>query len=137
MWRHKAVQRMKVTAIAAAAIAAMGCASVQYSRAQMDEGGAPGIGGDTTPTLQLTPAQRNAIYSAVSNDRSKTASRQFPAVVGAEVPPMIELYALPDDAVSENPAAKYYQYTMVQDQVVVVDPTKMRVIDVIGPSAKQ
>jgi Protein of unknown function (DUF1236) len=131
------MQRCKAMAIAAAAIASIGCASVHSSRAQTDKGGAPGIGGDATPQLQLTPAQRNAIYSAVSKDRSKSASRQFPAVVGAEVPPMIELYALPDDAVSGNPAAKYYQYTMVQDQVVVVDPTNMRVIDVIGPSAKQ
>jgi hypothetical protein len=46
-------------------------------------------------------------------------------------------YALPDDAVADNPAAKFYKYTMLQDQVVLVDPTRMRVIDVIGPTPKQ
>jgi hypothetical protein len=46
---------------------------------------------------------------------------------------MIELYALPDDAIASVPAAKIYKYTMVENKVVVVDPTKMRIIDVIGP----
>jgi hypothetical protein len=35
------------------------------------------------------------------------------------------------------PAAKLFKYTMVDDKVVVVDPTKMRIVDVIGPSSKQ
>ena len=43
---------------------------------------------------------------------------------------MIELSPLPDEAVADNPNAKFYQYTMVQDRVVLVDPIKMRVIDV-------
>jgi hypothetical protein len=58
-------------------------------------------------------------------------------VVGADVPPMIELYALPDDAAAAAPAVKLYKYTMVDDKVVVVDPIKMRIVDVIGPSSKQ
>jgi hypothetical protein len=44
---------------------------------------------------------------------------------------------LPDDVLAANPAAKFYKYTMVQDQVVLVDPTHMRVIDVIGPKTKR
>jgi hypothetical protein len=52
------------------------------------------------------------------------------------VPPMIELYALPDDIVANNPEAKLYKFTRVDDQVVLVDPTKMRVIAVIGPKPK-
>jgi Protein of unknown function (DUF1236) len=46
---------------------------------------------------------------------------------------MIELYALPDDILAANPATKFYQYTVVEDRVVLVDPTRMRVIAVIGP----
>jgi hypothetical protein len=58
----------------------------------------------------------------------------LPAEIGAEVPPMIELNPLPDEAVADNPSAKFYEYTMVQDRVVLVDPTKMQVVDVIGPN---
>jgi hypothetical protein len=58
-------------------------------------------------------------------------------VIGADVPPMIELYTLPDDAVAAVPAAKLYKYTVVENKVVVVDPTKMRIVDVIEPPPKQ
>jgi Protein of unknown function (DUF1236) len=85
-----------------------------------------------TQKLELTPAQRSAIYQAVSKDKSKVAPSRFPAVVGTEVPPMIELYMLPDDILAANPVTKLYKYTMVQDQVVIVDPTNMRAVAVIG-----
>jgi hypothetical protein len=87
--------------------------------------------------LELTPAQRTAIYDAVRKDKSKVAPSRFSTALGAEVPPMIELYALPDDILADNPAAKFYKYTMVQDQVVLVDPTNMHVRAVIGPKRSQ
>jgi hypothetical protein len=88
-------------------------------------------------TLELTAAQRSAIYEAVRKDKSKVAPRRFSTAVGAEVPPMIELYLLPDDILAANPTANFYKYAMVQDQVVLVDPTNMRVIAVIGPKRQQ
>jgi hypothetical protein len=90
-------------------------------------------GGAIEQKLILSPAQRQAIYEEVSKDKSKVAPKDFSPVIGEDVPPMIELYALPDDAIASVPAAKIYKYTMVENKVVVVDPTKMRVIDVIGP----
>jgi hypothetical protein len=101
-------------------------AGAQNIRAQNADAGIP-------QKLELTPAQRGAIYAAVSKDRSKASPQRFPAVIGAEVPPMINLYALPDDIVAGIPAAKLYECTMVEDKVVLVDPTRMRVVDTIGP----
>ena len=43
---------------------------------------------------------------------------------------MIELYVLPDDILAQNPTTKFYKYTMVQDRVVLVDPTNMRIVAV-------
>jgi hypothetical protein len=43
------------------------------------------------------------------------APSRFSTAVGAEVPAMIELYMLPDDILAQNPAAKFYKYTVVQD----------------------
>ena len=88
------------------------------------------------PKLALTPAQRSAIYQQVHKDTSKVAPSRFAAQVGAEVPPMIELYTLPDDILANNPETKLYKFTKVDDQIVLVDPTKMRVIAVIGPKTK-
>ena len=96
-----------------------------------------GVSGAIQQQPLLSPAQRSAIYAEVIKDPSKSSPQRFSAVVGADVPPMIELYALPDDATAVAPAAKLYKYTMVDDKVVVVDPTKMRIVDVIGPSSKQ
>jgi hypothetical protein len=86
--------------------------------------------------LLLSAAQRSAIYAEVSKDTSRSSPKEFSAAIGADVPPMIELYTLPDDALAAVPAAKIYKYTVVENKVVVVDPTKMRVIDVIGPPPK-
>ena len=84
--------------------------------------------------FELTPAQRSAIYDAVRKDKSKVAPSRFSTDVGAEVPAMIELYVLPDDILAQNPTTKFYKYTVVQDRVVLVDPTNMRIVAVIGPA---
>jgi hypothetical protein len=101
--------------------------------AQTDANTPADIGGIVEQKLQLTAAQRDAIYQVVSKDKTKAAKIQFATKIGADVPPMLELYTLPDDFVASNPTAEFYRYTVVQNQVVLVDPTKMRVIDVIEP----
>jgi hypothetical protein len=108
---------------------------MQHADAQaIDPGSAPSSLGSSEQNLVLTQAQRRAIYAAATRGRMRSPQRRFPAEIGAEVPPMIELNPLPDEAVADNPNAKFYEYTVVQDRVVLVDPTKMRVIDVIGPN---
>jgi hypothetical protein len=124
---------MKGYSIARIAVATMAfvlATGVQNVHAQNDDVG-------ISQKLELTAAQRGAIYAAVSKDRSKVSPQRFPAVIGAEVPPMINLYALPDDIVAGIPAAKLYECTMVEDKVVLVDPTRMRVVDTIGPLPQQ
>jgi hypothetical protein len=108
---------------------------LQHADAQATDGGnaASSLSG-SDQKLVLTQEQRRAIYAAARRGQTKPPQRPFPAEIGAEVPPMIELNPLPDEAVADNPTAKFYEYTMVQDRVVLVDPTKMRVIDVIGPN---
>jgi hypothetical protein len=116
--------------IAVATLALVIAAGAQNIHAQNDNVG-------VAQNLELTAAQRSEIYAAVSKDRSKTSPQRFPVAIGAEVPPMINLYALPDDIVAGNPAAKLIQCTMVGDKVVLVDPTRMRVVDTIGPLPQQ
>ena len=91
----------------------------------------PSSDGSLNQQLELTHAQKSAILKAVGRDKSKTASVQFPTAVGVEVPPSLNLYTLPDEAVNNNSEAKIYQFTIVQGDVVIVDPTKMRVVEVI------
>ena len=136
--------RMAVT-MTLAAIAFGCCVGVPYAGAQTINGGTSGPAGSSGATGAaasdagvsgaieqkplLTPAQRNTIYAEVSKDKSTTSPKDFSPVIGADVPPMIELYELPDDAIADIPAAKLYKYTMVENRVVIVD--------VIGPAPQQ
>jgi hypothetical protein len=86
--------------------------------------------------LGLTPAQRHAIYQEVHKGLSKVAPSRFAADVGAEVPLVTDLYTLPDHIVATNSEAQPYKFTEVDEHVVLVDPTKMRVIAVIGPKVR-
>ena len=123
---------MTITAALFAGLTGAFAAAAQTT-APVPPGTDNGVSGAIEQKLVLTPSQRTAIYNEVSKDKSKVAPKDFSPVIGADVPPMIELYMLPEDAVAGVPAAKLYKYTMVEGKVVLVDPTKMRVVDVIGP----
>ena len=87
----------------------------------------------TTIDLQLTPQQRSEIYNSVS--KQKVSRTPPPAnlhvALGGDLPASMELYDLPPNISADMPATKLYKYTLVQNQVVIVDPTKMKVIDII------
>jgi hypothetical protein len=119
--------------VLAGAAAAFVLAGVEIAAAQSSEIDEVVNANGVAPKLQLTAAQRGAIYQAVQKDRSKVAPDRFATNVGADVPPMIELYALPDDVLANNPVTKFYKFTRVDDQIVLVDPTSMLVTAVIGP----
>ena len=84
--------------------------------------------------LQLTPEQKTVIYDTVRPADGKIkVPGNVPATIGAEVPPATELYFLPDSVLATAPEAKAIKYTVAQNRVVLVDPTTMRVVDVIPP----
>jgi hypothetical protein len=129
------MKNLIAVSIAAGVIALIWSVGTRHVDAQAtDPGSPPPSLGSSDQKLVLTQAQRRAIYAAATRNRTKPPQRRFPAEIGAEVPAMIELNPLPDEAVADNPTAKFYEYTMVQDRVVLVDPTRMRVVDVIGPN---
>jgi len=86
--------------------------------------------------LALTSAQKAIILELVRKDRGKPNSPiNFVVSVGAPVPPSLELYLLPDAALAVVPEAKIVKYTVLQSKIVLVDPTTMRVVDVIDLSS--
>ena len=75
---------MKFRLVAAAAALGLFAGSAQLAHAQADDAGAP-------QKLDMTASQRNAIYAAVTKDKSKEAPQRFSTAVGAAVPTMLEL----------------------------------------------
>jgi Protein of unknown function (DUF1236) len=84
--------------------------------------------------LRLTTAQKAAILDAIRRGGKASSPVDFATTAGAPVPPSIELYNLPDSALAEVPEAKILKYTRVHDEVVLVDPTTMRVVEALPQS---
>jgi hypothetical protein len=83
--------------------------------------------------LKLTAAQKQTIYSSISNQKQKeTAPPSFHAAVGAVVPGSVELQSLPKTIVELIPELKDYQYAMVANQVLLVDPKNKQVVEIIN-----
>jgi hypothetical protein len=90
---------------------------------------------DPTAPLRLTATEKTAILDAVRQDTAKpnpNAPLNSPVSIGVQLPPSIALRILPDAALAQAPAAKTVQYTVIENRVVLVDPTNMRVVDIIN-----
>jgi hypothetical protein len=83
------------------------------------------------PHIALSPAQKRAIYAAVSRQRLRTSAADIPLIVGATVPRSAALLTLPDAARGGDLSGQDLKYATVDDNVVLVDSISMRVIDII------
>lgn len=95
------------------------------------------VPGSISQQTVLSPQQRRAIYEAVMRQKVRFAGPNVAAAVGAPVPPSLLLHDLPDsptgisDQAADDSNARVLKYAMVADDVVVIDPIAMRVVDVI------
>lgn len=85
--------------------------------------------------LYLTDQQRVFIRDSVMKEKDKVKPPKIAvkAAAGGALPPSLELYHLPDPVVAEVPNAKLYRYTIIEGRVVLADPTKMQIIEVLDP----
>jgi hypothetical protein len=120
-----------------ALIAALFSAPAAYAQsAGPDEAIAPN-GEVLAPLVALTAAQRHAIYATVIRQKARPRAELIPASVGAAVPPSVELLDLPDQPnAGDDGSVPALKYTLVQTDVVVIDPIAMRVVDVICRGAR-
>lgn len=86
----------------------------------------------TAQDINLTDTQKAAIYQTVQKEGVKSASGEdLRLSVGAPVPPSVQLYKLPEDAMADIPVMRAYQYAVFAEDVLIVDPNNRRVVDVI------
>ena len=91
--------------------------------------------GEVSQPSTLSASQRTTIYNLVVRDRVRIVDTKLAATVGATVPPWVELRDLPNQAVDGDSGA-FLKYAMVDDNIVIVDPVALRVVDVIRADAK-
>jgi hypothetical protein len=79
--------------------------------------------------------QRVAIYKSVVVSMKEHRRPALPVDlhvdVGTKLPETAELYSLPEDVRTQIAAANKYKYTVWNDQVLLVDPAKHTVADIL------
>jgi len=65
--------------------------------------------------------------------KGRTSGRDIAAVVGAPVPPLTPLGDMPETTATVG--TESLKYLLVDDNVLVVDPIKMLIVDVIHGAA--
>ncbi|HZP78720.1 MAG TPA: DUF1236 domain-containing protein [Pseudolabrys sp.] len=84
------------------------------------------------PDLKLSDEQKHTIYTSISNQNKKeTAPPTFRAAIGSVVPETVRLEAMPKTIVQLMPQTKDYEYAMVANQVLVVDPKSKQIVELI------
>jgi hypothetical protein len=81
-----------------------------------------------TEPLQLTPVQRQTIYRTIVRERVAPAQPTIEYRVGARIPESAQLYAVPQEVAVEVPAIRAYKYMVVNNRVVLIDPTTSEVV---------
>jgi hypothetical protein len=77
----------------------------------------------------LTDEQRAAIYQSLKGKRPDAGVN---ADIGIELPPSVDLAAVPDDVAAKIPQTKGYQYALANGKVLLVSPNTRIVVGMIG-----
>jgi hypothetical protein len=88
---------------------------------------------DFTATGKVSVSQANA--SRISETLMRTGTRENVNIavnVGATIPATVRVQPLPPEIVSLVPEFRGYDYVVVQDEVVIVEPSTHRVVETIG-----
>ena len=90
--------------------------------------------GKAMPTgkLTLSNAQKKQLWSAIDTSATpQTAPSGFSAKVGQTVPSGVQTQPLPEQATNDVPVVKNYNYAMLQNRIVLVNPRTNKVAGVI------
>ena len=84
----------------------------------------------TTTQVRLTTRQRHDVLRTVRVERpARTVTERVDYRVGAALPASVPVYAMPQQVVYEAPGLRGYDYTMVGDRMLVVEPGSNTVVD--------
>lgn len=80
--------------------------------------------------IEISPDQRTTVYRTITKERVRTPPPPGVAFsVGAVLPAEVELYSVPEAV--EVPSVRRYRYTVWNNQVVLVDPSTRKVVEII------
>ncbi len=95
-----------------------------------EHGGRTGSAGRS---VQLSENQRTQIKSIIVKDRDvpREDSANFSVRVGTTVPHSVHVAPLPSDVIEVVPEYRGYDYIVVRDQLLIIDPDTMEIVAVL------
>ena len=89
--------------------------------------------GQAGAAARLSTEQRTKITTIIRNERVEPAANvDFAISVGTRVPrERVQLRPLPSEVVTIYPQWRGYEFFLVRDEIIVVDPRSGEIVDVI------
>ena len=83
--------------------------------------------------VNLTPEKRTRIHDVIVSERRtpRLSSVDFDVSVGARVPRSTRFLALPRTLVEIQPEWRGFEYLMIADQIVIVNPRSMEIVAIV------
>jgi uncharacterized protein DUF1236 len=115
--------------LALSGVAAANANQMSATAGRKMQGNMPGA----SDTLKLSDTQQKSIWNDVNRHAAnQTAPSGFTAAVGAAVPSTVNTYPMPLTARRDVPAARPYRYAMMQNKVLLVNPSDHKIADVVA-----
>jgi hypothetical protein len=83
-------------------------------------------------SVQLSSEQRTKIHVTLANQRAeRITNANFTIRVGARVPRTVRFYPLPVEIVEIVPEYQGYDYVLVGDEILIIDPETLEIVAVM------
>lgn len=83
---------------------------------------------------KLSTEQRGKITTVIRQPKVKPAHLDVPISVGSRVPSSVHYHPLPVEVVTIYPEWRGYDYILVGDQIVIIDPRSHEIVAIIEAS---
>jgi hypothetical protein len=106
------------------------------AEAPVKEKPAPSVAKDETKfgaPAALSAEQHAKIWSTLRGEKAERLTNvEFSTTVGGVIPATVHLYRLPVSIVEYAPQYRGYEYILVGDEILIVDPRTLRIVAVIA-----
>jgi hypothetical protein len=89
-------------------------------------------GQGSAKSVQLSSEQRTKIHMTLANQKAERVTNvNFSVKVGARVPRTVRFYPLPVEIVDIVPEYQGYDYVLVGDEILIIDPNTLEIVAVL------
>jgi Protein of unknown function (DUF1236) len=92
------------------------------------------IGRDTARTnMNMTPEKRARIHETIIHERNvpRVSAANFDVSIGTRVPRGVRFASLPPTIVEIEPSWRGFEYFMIRDEIVIVDPGSLEIVAIL------